>query len=328
MRLLITGTSGHLGEAIARVLQEKKIDFIGMDIKPSPFTTHVGSIADRALVKSCMPGIDTVIHAATLHKPHVATHSKQDFVDTNITGTLNLLEEAKNHGVSSFIYTSTTSTFGDALAPQQNEPAVWVTEAIQPIPKNIYGATKSAAEELCQLFYRNHNLPCLVLKTSRFFPEDDDKKSVRESYDGNNSKVNEYLHRRVDIADAVSAHLLAVEKALDIGFGKYIISATTPFSRTDLAELNRNAPSVVRRLFPDYESVYQARNWRMFPKIGRVYVNEKARKELGWEPKYDFRHILDCLSEGRDYRSPLAVTVGAKGYHAEQFEDGPYPVEE
>lgn len=69
-----------------------------------------------------MDGVDAVIHTATLHKPHIATHARQDFVDTNITGTLNLLEGAAAAGVTSFVYTSTTSTFGRALVPPQGAP--------------------------------------------------------------------------------------------------------------------------------------------------------------------------------------------------------------
>ena len=75
----------------------------------------------------------------------------------------------------------------------------------------------------------------------------------------------------------MSAHLLALERAPEIGFGRYIISATTPFTRDDLAELRADAPAVVRRLFPDYEAVYERRGWRMFPSIERVYVNARAR---------------------------------------------------
>jgi nucleoside-diphosphate-sugar epimerase len=92
-----------------------------------------------------------VLHTATLHKPHVATHSRQDFVDTNITGTLNLLEAAVANHVRSFVFTSTTSTFGDALTPPPGAPAVWITEDVVPIPKNIYGTTKVAAEDLFHL---------------------------------------------------------------------------------------------------------------------------------------------------------------------------------
>jgi UDP-glucose 4-epimerase len=58
----------------------------------------------------------------------------------------------------------------------------------------------------------------------------------------------------------------------------------------------------------------------------RVYVNERARTELGWQPKYDFRFLIGRL-RGEDMRSSLARLVGAKGYHAESFAEGPYPVE-
>ncbi|MEO1258648.1 MAG: NAD(P)-dependent oxidoreductase [Bacteroidota bacterium] len=324
MKILITGSSGHLGEALVRVLKNSEHEVVGIDLVPSNYTDAVGSIDDRAFVKKHMQGVDVVLHPATLHKPHVVTHTKQDFVDTNITGTLHLLEEALLAGVRSFVFTSTTSTFGDAL----NTPAkaVWVTEELVPSPKNIYGATKIAAENLCQIFHRNHQLPCLILRTSRFFPEEDDKKELRENYSNENIKVNEFLHRRVDVADIVNAHLLAMEKAPEIGFGKYIISATSPFMENDLVDLKRNAPAVVEKYFPDFQKIYAAKNWKMFPRIGRVYVNEKARMELGWEPKYDFKYILNCLSANKDFRSPLAQAIGAKGYHEEEFEEGPYPV--
>ncbi|MCF6319079.1 MAG: NAD(P)-dependent oxidoreductase, partial [Proteobacteria bacterium] len=182
MKILITGSSGHLGEALVRTLKPLQYQVIGLDIKPSKFTDIVGSIADRETVKIAIHEVDVVMHTATLHKPHVVTHSKQDFIDTNVTGTLNLLEESKRQGVKSFVFTSTTSTFGDSLRPTKGQPAVWVNEDLVPQAKNIYGVTKIAAENLCQLFHRNHQLPCVVLKTSRFFPEADDDKTMRESY--------------------------------------------------------------------------------------------------------------------------------------------------
>ncbi len=274
-----------------------------------------------------MKRVRRVFHAATLHKPHVATHSRQDFIDTNLTGTLNLLEEAVSAGVESFIFTSTTSTFGDALMPPADAPATWITEEVAPIPKNIYGVTKAAAEDLCQLFHRNSGLPCLVLRTSRFFPEADDSQEMRDSFSDDNIKANEYLHRRVDIEDVVSAHLLAAERAPGIGFRKYIVSATTPFLPEDLAELRLDASRVVRRRVPAYEAEYERRGWRMFPGIGRVYVNDRAREELGWRPLYDFKHIIGRLAAGQDPRSPLARAIGSKGYHAGSFSGGPYPVD-
>jgi nucleoside-diphosphate-sugar epimerase len=326
MRVLVTGSAGHLGEALVRTLRDLKHEVVGLDVLESPFTTHVGSILDRACVRRCISGAQTVLHAATLHKPHVATHTRQEFVDVNVTGTLNLLEEAVTAGVQSFVYTSTTSVFGDALVPPRGAPAAWITEEIAPIPKNIYGVTKAAAEDLCQLFHRNQRLPCLVLRTSRFFPEEDDNPEVRDAYSDANAKANEFLYRRVEIEDVVSAHLLAAERAPAIGFRKYIISATTPFAPTDLAALRIDAPGVVRQRVPDYEAEYQRRGWKMFPSIGRVYVNERARTELHWNPRHNFSQILDRLRAGDDLRSPLARIIGSKGYHAATFSEGPYPV--
>ncbi|CCE09165.1 putative UDP-glucose 4-epimerase protein [Bradyrhizobium sp. STM 3843] len=326
MTFLVTGSSGHLGEALVRTLQARNCDVLGIDILPGAFTHRVGSIANRDFVHRSMQGVATVLHAATLHKPHVATHSRQAFVDVNITGTLNLLEEAAAAGVAAFIYTSTTSVFGDALIPPANEPAAWVTESVTPVPKNIYGATKAAAEDLCQLFARNQSLPTIVLRVSRFFPEADDNAELRDAYADANVKVNEFLYRRVDIEDVVEAHLLAAAQAPAARFAKYIISATSPFSPEDLAELRRHAPQVVRHHVPDYEPEYARRGWTMFAGIDRVYINERARLELGWRPRHDFRSILTRLEADRDFRSTLAQAIGSKGYHDRSFADGPYPV--
>lgn len=327
MRILVTGSSGHLGEALVRTLQDAGHEAIGVDIVEGPYTHRVGSIVDRAFVRRCIAGAATVFHPATLHKPHVATHTRQDFLDVNLTGTLNLLEEAVATGVESFVYTSTTSVFGDALTPGSGDPAVWVTEDMTAVPKNIYGVTKAAAEDLCQLFQRNQGLSTMVLRTSRFFPEEDDDRTVRARYTDDNLKANEYLYRRVDIEDAVSAHLLAARRAPVLGFRRYIISATTPFLPEDLAELRVHAPMVLRRRVPGYEAVYAQHGWKMAQGIDRVYVNQRARDELGWKPRHDFAALVARLQAGEDIRSPLARVIGSKGYHAETFGDGPYPVE-
>jgi nucleoside-diphosphate-sugar epimerase len=324
--VLVTGSSGHLGEAIVRTLKERGSGVRGLDITPSPHIDILGSVADRERVRECLADVKSVIHTATLHKPHVETHSKSDFIATNVQGTLNLLEEAVRAGVESFVFTSTTSTFGAALRPAPGSPAVWVTEDLKPVPRNIYGVTKVSAEDLCELNYRQTGLPCVILRTSRFFPEQDDDKRIRDGYEDANAKVNEFLYRRVDLLDVVDAHLLAVEKAREIGFGRYIISATSPFREEDTVLLPTNAPQVVERYFPDYPAEFARRGWKMFPRIGRVYVNEKARDELGWRPRYDFGAVLKLLESDQDHRSEIARIVGSKGYHAEEFGGGRYPV--
>tara|TARA_B100001179_G_C18502134_1_gene364785 strand:+ start:117 stop:461 length:345 start_codon:yes stop_codon:yes gene_type:complete len=90
MTYLVTGSSGHLGEALVRVLRSKGEAVRSIDVKQGAFTDLVGHIADTDLVTTAMSGVRHVLHAATLHKPHVKTHSRQDFIDTNISGTQTL----------------------------------------------------------------------------------------------------------------------------------------------------------------------------------------------------------------------------------------------
>src|SRR5262249_23938436 len=84
--VLVTGSAGHLGEALVRTLRDSRHEVVGLDVLDSPYTTVVGSITDRPLVRRCMTGVRAVFHAATLHKPHVATHPRQAFVDVNVRG--------------------------------------------------------------------------------------------------------------------------------------------------------------------------------------------------------------------------------------------------
>jgi UDP-glucose 4-epimerase len=327
MRFLVTGSAGHLGEALMRTVRSMghTDSAVGLDIRPSPFTDIVASIGDDRAVRAAMQGIDAVIHTATLHKPHVVTHPNQAFIDTNIKGTLQLLEAAAARRVKAFVFSSSTSVFGDALVPPTGRPAAWIDEDVVPVPKNIYGATKAAAEDLCQLAYRNQGLPCVILRVSRFFPEPDDAPAVRNAYADGNVKANEMLYRRIALDDVVSAHLLAVQRAARIGFGRFVISASTPFEPSDAAALRADAPLVLRQRVPQYAAIYEKLGWRMFQTIDRVYSNRRACSALDWRPAIDFAATLECLAAGRPCESLLVQQVGVKGYHGEAFADGIYP---
>ena len=316
MRILVTGSAGHLGEALVRVLRADGEDVRGADLLPSPFTDLVGSLSDPEVARRAVAGVDAVLHAATLHKPHVGSHTRHDFVAANVTATVNLLEAAVAEGVGAFVFTSTTSAFGRALAPPPGAPAAWIDEDVVPVPRNVYGVTKTAAEDFCELVHRDHGLPVLILRTSRFFPEGDDRDDVRTAFDDANLKVNELLYRRADLEDVVGAHRCALDRAAAIGFGRYIVSATTPFTRADLPDLREDAPAVVRRRCPGVDAVFGPRGWRLLPSLDRVYDNARARAELGWAPRWDFGHALERLAAGEEPRSELAAAVGAKGYHA------------
>ena len=125
----------------------------------------------------------------------------------------------------------------------------------------------------------------------------------------------------------MSAHLCALDRAPKIGFGRYIISVTTPFEKHDLAGLRADSPQVVRHRVAKFDALYESLGWRMFLRIDRVYLNRKARAELGWRPQYDFARVLGQIEVGEAIGSELARQIGIKGYHSEVFAEGPYPVE-
>eukprot|EP01134_Creolimax_fragrantissima_P006106 CFRG6106T1 len=316
MKVLVTGSSGHLGEALVRFLRQLDgFEPIGTDIVASQFTDIVGNIADPCHARRCMVNVDAVLHTATLHKPHIVSHSNTDFVETNITGTLNLLEAAVASNVKSFVFTSSTSVFGDALISSDSSgPAVWINEDVVPIPKNVYGVTKLSAENLCEMFYRNHRLPCMVLRVSRFFPEGDDCDERREAYEDANLKASEFTYRRVDIEDVVTAHMLAIQKAPVLGFARFVISAPTPFARSDIYELAKNAPNVLKRIVPTYAEEYDRRKWRYLPTLDRVYDSSRAVSALDWRPRHTFSSVIERLQKGEQLLSPTAHIIGKKGY--------------
>src|SRR5213082_1379544 len=159
MTVLVTGSAGHLGEAVMRYLRAAGRSSLGLDVKPSPFTDQVGSICDKRFVTRCIRSAQAVVHAATLHKPHVATHSWQDFIDAKRHGNAGSARGSSGRRHRLFVYVSTTSTFGLTLTPVGSEPAAWITENLIPKPKNVYGVSKLMAESLCELVHKQRSLP-------------------------------------------------------------------------------------------------------------------------------------------------------------------------
>lgn len=299
--ILVTGSSGWLGQTLVPRLQRDGHVVVGLDPVPGPTTHVVGSVVDRALIQRTIreSGITAVVHAAALHKPHIATHDNSAFVAVNVQGTLNLLEEAVAAGVDCFVFTSTTSLMisqqiRDGKSGGARE-AVWIDETMTPLkPRNIYGVTKLAAEELCRLFHQLHKLPIVILRTSRFFPEEDDMAhAIAQS--GENTKANEFLFRRLSVEDAANAHVAALAKAPELGFDTFIVSAMTPFAPGDCRDLIADAPAVVERYYPGFQEKYARRNWTMFDSIDRVYDARKAGDRLGFVCRTNFQQILDAL---------------------------------
>jgi UDP-glucose 4-epimerase len=303
MNILVTGSSGWLAQDLIPRLKRAGHTVIGLDPVVGPHTDIVGTVADRDTVRRAIREnrIQGIVHAGALHKPHVAKHDASDFIATNVQGTLNLLQEATAEGspVDRFVFTSTTSLMISQEIREANKRGVdrafWIDEEMTPLePRNIYGVSKLSAEHLCRMVHDASGLPIVILRTGRFFPEEDDMAHAIIQSDAN-TKANEFLFRRLTVHDAASAHIAALDRAPQIGFDTFIISALTPFSPDDCEQLMEYAPLVVHRYFPRYREIYARRGWTMFDYIDRVYDSNKAMRRMGFVCQTDFGDILTQL---------------------------------
>jgi UDP-glucose 4-epimerase len=276
MRILLTGSSGRAGSAIAALLAEEH-NVVGLDLVPGRFTTHVGSVADMALVSVAVRKVDAIIHTAALHAPDLDRASPEAFVAINVLGTQYLLQEAAEQGVHRFVYSSTTSVYGYAMEP--HDQAVWVTEALEPQPRDIYDSTKLEAENLCRAATVGGRVSCVSLRFSRCFPEPDYLVATYR------------LYRGVDLRDVAEAHRLALAPAFG-RFEVFNISARSPFVPEDCSQLFADAAGFIRARLPAVAKAFTSRRWQLPGSIDRVYAIDKAESELGYHPRHNFDEYL------------------------------------
>lgn len=278
MSILVTGSSGQLGRAIVSLLQAQGYEAVGVDLSPSDTTQVVADIRSWPAVQDLTKRCKAVIHTAAVHGKHFELgYPREEFVQTNICGTLNLLNGCVQNGVGKFLYTSTTSIYGQAMV--SDNQAVWVTEDLVPHPRDIYDITKLTAELLCRDYFEKEGIESTVLRVSRFLPESDNLKAIHR------------LYRGLSEEDGARAHLLALHKQFS-EFEIFNVSNQSPFQLEDLTTLYRDPRSVILKYFPIAEEVFSQRGWAFPKQIDRVYVIDKAIAQLGYTPQYNFETFL------------------------------------
>lgn len=276
--VLLTGSSGHLGSAIAeRLIGHGHV--LGLDRRPGPHTTQVGDITDRALVKASMRGVDAVVHTAALHVPDLGGASPEDFHRVNVEATRGLLEAALAAGVTRFVLASTTSVYG--CSSRDGPPATWVNEDLAPRPEDAYDRTKLEAEALCR-DAAGPRMSVVILRLARCFPEPDHLMAFYRMYRG------------VDRRDAAEAHVRALTTAVS-GSTTVNIAGPSPFEPEDTAALWKDPWPLIERRVPGVPAAFRRRGWPCPQRIDRVYAIGKARRVLGYHPRFGIMELLEEL---------------------------------
>lgn len=275
MNILVTGSSGHIGSAVAECLGQQAL-VIGLDRRPGPHTDHVGDIADDALVRTLVRRVDAVVHTAALHVPDLGRASPEEFRQANVDATRGLLEAAAAAGVTRFVLLSTTSVYG--CSSRDGPPATWADESLAPRPEDEYDRTKLEAEALCR-DAADGRLSTVILRLARCFPEP-------------HHLVGFYrMYRGVDRRDAAEAHVRAVTAAVS-GSTTVNIAGPSPFEPEDMAAVWDDPWPVIERRVPGVRAGFQRRGWPLPQRIDRVYAIAKARRVLGYQPRFGVTEFL------------------------------------
>ncbi|MFC9683554.1 NAD-dependent epimerase/dehydratase family protein [Streptomyces sp. NPDC056948] len=273
--VVVTGAAGLVGSAIVRRLRAAGCPVVGLDRLPSPDTTVVADLRDPVAWSHALSGAGAVVHTAALHAPHVGVRPDDEFRETNVRATRDLLDASSVAGVRRFVYTSSTSVYGYALEPVGE--AVWVTEDVACRPRDIYDETKLAAEDL--VLSAAGAMSTVCLRIARCFPE---PPAVRARH---------RLYRGVDIADVTEAHLLAVlgpQKAV----GVLNIAGPYPWRVEDRGQLWHDPAALITRRVPEISAGFGRHGWELPTSIDRVYVSARARAALGYRPRHGVRALM------------------------------------
>ena len=267
-----------MGQAVAEHLG-KHHEIVGVDRTPSKHTGVIGDIRDEPLMARQIKNIDAVIHLASLHAPHVGKASQTDFESINVTATAQLLVLARKDQVRRFLFASSTSIYGYAM--NDKSCAVWVTEALQPEPADIYDETKLTAEALCAAAFAP-DFMTTSLRLSRCFPEPAREMALYR------------LYRGVDLRDVSQAFELALQAPCN-QFEAFNISGDTPFQGVDCVALKQSAATVLKKRVVNIEADFLREGWVLPRQIDRVYVIEKAKQQLGYAPQFGYRKFMNEL---------------------------------
>ena len=261
------------------------------------FEVFAGDVRDPNGVRSAMKGYEAVLHLAALIAIPYSYHSPDMYVDTNIKGTLNIVQAARDLGVARVVHTSTSEVYGTARF-------VPITEAHPLQGQSPYSASKIGADQIAMSFYTSFDTPVTILRPFNTYGPRQSARAViptiiTQIANGNRRIKLGALHPTRDfnyVTDTVAGFIAAlntqraVGEVINIGSSFEISIGDTARAIAELMQAEVELCADEQRLRPDKSEVQ--RLWA---------ANEKAQELLGWRPQYG---SLDGFRRG------LADTIG------------------
>ena len=296
--ILVTGADGFIGSHLVEKLIKLNCSVHAMSLYNSHNTwgwlddldneakskikVTSGDIRDYKYVKNCLKGIDIVFHLASLIAIPYSYHSPNSYVQTNIQGTLNILEASLDSNIKKFIHTSTSEVYGDTTK-------VPINENTQVISKSPYSATKIAADQLAYSYFSTYDLPVSIIRPFNTYGPRQSNRAIiptilTQVLTGKKdiklgsiypTRDFSYVDDTVNGFIEIARHDTSTGEVINIGSGYEI-------SIEDLVHLIEDITSSEINIITDKK--------RIRPKSGEVIRlkadNKKARKLLAWSPEY------------------------------------------
>ena len=329
MKVLVTGADGFIGSHLTEVLVRAGykvrafvlynsfnswgwLDNCAPDVK-GKFEIFSGDIRDPHGVKAAMDGCDTVLHLAALIAIPYSYHSPDTYVETNIKGTLNVLQAARELGVSKVVHTSTSEVYGTARF-------VPITEEHPLLGQSPYSATKIAADQLAYSFYASFDLPVVIVRPFNTYGPRQSARAViptiitqiasgrRQIKLGAVSPTRDFNF----VQDTVSGFIAVMNS--DQGLGEVVnLGSNFEISVGDTAQLIAKVMNTEIEIITD-----EVRFRPDGSEVERLWAdNSKARKLFGWQPSYGGRDgFMRGLAETADW---FGQSNNLRGYKADIY---------
>jgi nucleoside-diphosphate-sugar epimerase len=266
-----------------------------MDFRPLE-TEHEfvqGDVRNVDDAKMAVAGVDVIVHAAALHGIHLRRWAPQDFWAVNASGTFNLFEAAREAAVARFLFCSTISVYGEGARPLDDSWNI-MTEALPALPSDIYGQSKQICEQMGQYYSRRWGITTVALRLGAFVPE---------SWEGYGFRL---LVGGVDDRDVAQAVLLGLAYEPPARFDYFNIVADVPFRSSDLKLLQADPTPVLEHYWPGSKETFAALNLPELISGRTVWPPDKAKRLLGYRPRYNFTEFLAAYRTGNTAHYPFA----------------------